>query len=135
MCVIFFYPATLLNMLIKFKSLPLGRFQFFFFFWWYSLFFLINFILFLNLTNCISFSKYQNESTTGIHYSSPALFFFFHLTIGPRAPSVSICSLVFTCPGSHLPLEECTNLCGNAFSLLLGIYWAVELQVVWWLDD
>ena len=26
-----------------------------------------NFILFLNFTNCISFAKYQNESTTGIH--------------------------------------------------------------------
>ena len=31
-------------------------------------FFLIfNFILFLNFTNCISFAKYQNESTIGIH--------------------------------------------------------------------
>ena len=28
---------------------------------------LFNFILFLNFTNCISFAKYQNESTTGIH--------------------------------------------------------------------
>ena len=28
-------------------------------------FFLI--LLFLNFTNCISFAKYQNESTTGIH--------------------------------------------------------------------
>ena len=40
----------------------LGLFLFFFF----SPFFL-NFILFLNFTNCISFAKYQNESTTGIH--------------------------------------------------------------------
>ena len=30
-------------------------------------FFVFNFILFLNFTNCISFAKYQNESTTGIH--------------------------------------------------------------------
>ena len=29
--------------------------------------FFLNFILFLNFTNCISFAKYQNESTTGIH--------------------------------------------------------------------
>ena len=29
--------------------------------------FFFNFILFLNFTNCISFAKYQNESTTGIH--------------------------------------------------------------------
>ena len=29
--------------------------------------FFLNFILFLNLTNCISFAKYQNESATGIH--------------------------------------------------------------------
>ena len=27
----------------------------------------LNFILFLNFTNCISFAKYQNESATGIH--------------------------------------------------------------------
>ena len=27
----------------------------------------LKFILFLNLHNCISFAKYQNESTTGIH--------------------------------------------------------------------
>ena len=31
---------------------------------WFFFFFLI---LFLNFTNCISFAKYQNESTTGIH--------------------------------------------------------------------
>ena len=31
------------------------------------LLFFLNFILFLNFTNCISFAKYQNESTTGIH--------------------------------------------------------------------
>ena len=30
-------------------------------------FFFLNFILFLNFTNCISFAKYQNESATGIH--------------------------------------------------------------------
>ena len=29
--------------------------------------FFLNFILFLNFTNCISFAKYQNESATGIH--------------------------------------------------------------------
>ena len=29
--------------------------------------FFLNFILFLNFTNCISFAKYQNESITGIH--------------------------------------------------------------------
>ena len=29
--------------------------------------FFLNFILFLNFTNCISFAKYQNEFTTGIH--------------------------------------------------------------------
>ena len=32
-------------------------------------FFLFNFILFLNFTNCISFAKYQNESAIGIHVS------------------------------------------------------------------
>ena len=31
------------------------------------LFFFFNFILFLNLHNCIRFAKYQNESATGIH--------------------------------------------------------------------
>ena len=30
-------------------------------------FFFLILILFLNFTNCISFAKYQNESTTGIH--------------------------------------------------------------------
>ena len=30
--------------------------------------FFLNFILFLTLHNCISFAKYQNESTTGIHW-------------------------------------------------------------------
>ena len=30
-------------------------------------FLILNFILFLNFTNCISFAKYQNESATGIH--------------------------------------------------------------------
>ena len=30
-------------------------------------FIFLNFILFLNFTNCISFAKYQNESATGIH--------------------------------------------------------------------
>ena len=29
--------------------------------------FFLNFILFLNFTNCISFAKYQNESATGIY--------------------------------------------------------------------
>ena len=32
-----------------------------------SFFFFLNFILFLNFTNCIIFAKYQNESATGIH--------------------------------------------------------------------
>ena len=32
-----------------------------------SILFFFNFILFLNFTNCISFAKYQNESTKGIH--------------------------------------------------------------------
>ena len=30
-------------------------------------FFFFNFILFLNLKQCISFAKHQNESATGIH--------------------------------------------------------------------
>ena len=34
---------------------------------YFIIFFRINFILFLNLHNCISFAKYQNESATGIH--------------------------------------------------------------------
>ena len=40
-----------------------------FFFFQHSIFFFFffNFILFLNFTNCISFAKYRNESTTGIH--------------------------------------------------------------------
>ena len=45
---------------------------FFFFFLVFNVcfffsFFFSNFILFLNLHNCISFAKYQNESATGIH--------------------------------------------------------------------
>ena len=35
------------------------------FFFFFCFFF--NFFLFLNLHNCISFAKYQNESATGIH--------------------------------------------------------------------
>ena len=30
-------------------------------------FIFFNFILFLNFTNCISYTKYHNESATGIH--------------------------------------------------------------------
>ena len=30
-------------------------------------FIFLNFILFLNFTNCVSFAEYQNQSTTGIH--------------------------------------------------------------------
>ena len=33
----------------------------------YFIIIFLNFILFLNFTNCISFAKYQNESATGIH--------------------------------------------------------------------
>ena len=53
--------ATILFFVVPFSSCPQsfpasGSFLFFFF---------LNFILFLH--NCISFAKYQNESTTGIH--------------------------------------------------------------------
>ena len=46
-------------------------------------FFFLNFILFLNLKHCISFTKYQNESATGIHvlpifsFLKKDFFFFF----------------------------------------------------------
>ena len=47
-------------------SFAIGSFAFFHVF---QLNFFLNFILFLNFTNCISFAKYQNESATGIHVS------------------------------------------------------------------
>ena len=45
-------------------SFAIGSFAFFHVF---QLNFFLNFILFLNFTNCISFAKYQNESASGIH--------------------------------------------------------------------
>ena len=50
------------------------------------LFFLFNFILFLNLKHCISFAKHQNESATGIHtlplrgFQNSVADFFVHAT-------------------------------------------------------
>ena len=38
--------------------------------------FFFNLILFLNLHNCISFAKYQNESTTGIHVVLKLYYFY-----------------------------------------------------------
>ena len=52
---------TVSSSVVPFSSFSLSQHQGLFFS------FFLNFILFLNFTNCISFAKYQNESATGIH--------------------------------------------------------------------
>ena len=64
--------SLLFNMLSRFVIAFPPRSKNFFFFIYQGLYnfiflFFLNFILFLNFTNCISSAKYQNESATSIH--------------------------------------------------------------------